>query len=387
MITIIIPAKGQISPVVKKLCDEMGAAQNIKSRVNRQSVITAITSVQAKLKLYNQVPSNGLIVYCGEVLIEDGKTKKLNIDFEPFRPINHSLYLCDNKFHTEALSALLTDDSKFGFIIMDGNGALFGTLQGNTREIITKFNVDLPKKHGRGGQSALRFARLRLEKRHNYVRKVAESAVTCFITNDKVNVSGIVLAGSADFKTELGQSDMFDQRLQAKILKVVDVSYGGENGFNQAIELSSECLQNVKFIQEKKLIGRYFDEISKDTGQYCFGIDDTLKALDSGAVEILIVWENLDITRYVLKGSTGEKKILHLRPDQTKDKNLFIEKEVFFNIKTGLEYEVEEQMQLLEWFANNYKASGATLEIITDKSQEGSQFCKGFGGIGGICIN
>lgn len=64
---------------------------------------------------------------------------------------------------------------------------------------------------GRGGQSALRFARLRLEKRHNYVRKVAETAVTCFISNDKVNVAGLVLAGSADFKTELGQSDMFDQ--------------------------------------------------------------------------------------------------------------------------------------------------------------------------------
>ena len=27
---------------------------------------------------------------------------------------------------------------------------------------------------------------------------------------------------------------------------------------------------------------------------------------------------------------------------------------------------------------------GATLEIITDRSQEGSQFCKGFGGIGGL---
>ena len=26
---------------------------------------------------------------------------------------------------------------------------------------------------------------------------------------------------------------------------------------------------------------------------------------------------------------------------------------------------------------------GATLEIITDKSQEGAQFCKGFGGVGG----
>ena len=64
---------------------------------------------------------------------------------------------------------------------------------------------------GRGGQSALRFARLRLEKRHNYVRKVAETAVQMFITNDKPNVSGLVLAGSADFKTELSQSDMFDQ--------------------------------------------------------------------------------------------------------------------------------------------------------------------------------
>jgi peptide chain release factor subunit 1 len=99
--------------------------------------------------------------------------------------------------------------------------------------VIHKFTVDLPKKHGRGGQSALRFSRLRDEKRHNYVRKVAELAVQHYITNDKVNVTGLVLAGSADFKTELSQSDMFDQRLVAKVIKIVDVSYGGENGFNQ----------------------------------------------------------------------------------------------------------------------------------------------------------
>ena len=62
--------------------------------------------------------------------------------------------------------------ARYGFIVMDGNGSLFGTLSGNTREVLHKFTVDLPKKHGRGGQSALRFARLRMEKRHNYVRKV-----------------------------------------------------------------------------------------------------------------------------------------------------------------------------------------------------------------------
>ena len=32
---------------------------------------------------------------------------------------------------------------------MDGNGALFGTLQGNTREVLHKFSVDLPNKHGK----------------------------------------------------------------------------------------------------------------------------------------------------------------------------------------------------------------------------------------------
>ena len=196
---------------------------------------------------------------------------------------------------------------------MDGNGSLFGTLAGNTREILHKFSVDLPKKHGRGGQSALRFARLRLEKRHNYVRKVAETATQMFITNDKVNVAGIVLAGSADFKNDLAQSDIFDQRLVAKVLKTVDVSYGGENGFNQAIELSSETLTNVKFVQEKKLISKYFEEISQDTGKFCFGIKDTLTALEMGAVQTLIVYENEPTMRYTLKNaSTGEEKVLQI---------------------------------------------------------------------------
>ncbi|XP_045604807.1 eukaryotic peptide chain release factor subunit 1 isoform X1 [Procambarus clarkii] len=379
MISLIIPPKDQIARVSKMLADEFGTASNIKSRVNRLSVLSAITSVQQRLKLYTKVPPNGLVIYCGTIVTEEGKEKKVNIDFEPFKPINTSLYLCDNKFHTEALSALLADDNKFGFIVMDGNGALFGTLQGNTREVLHKFTVDLPKKHGRGGQSALRFARLRMEKRHNYVRKVAETAVQLFISNDKPNIAGLVLAGSADFKTELSQSDMFDPRLQGKVIKLVDVSYGGENGFNQAIELAAESLANVKFIQEKKLIAKYFEEISQDTGKYCFGVVDTLKALECGAVEILICWENLDLVRYVLKNhQSGEETILHLTPEQEKDKTHFTDK------ATGVELELVDSMPLLEWLANNYKSFGATLEIITDRSQEGSQYVRGFGGIGGI---
>jgi peptide chain release factor subunit 1 len=60
-------------------------------------------------------------------------------------------------------------------------------------------------------------------------------------------------------------------------------------------------------VQEKKLIQNYFDEISQDSGKYCFGIEDTLKGLDMRAIETLIVWENLEITRHILRNAAGGK--------------------------------------------------------------------------------
>jgi peptide chain release factor subunit 1 len=189
---------------------------------------------------------------------------------------------------------------------MDGNSTLFGTLAGKTRGIIHQFTVDLPEKDGSGGdQPKLHFSGLHNEKRHSHVCTVAELAVQHFVTSDNVNIAGVVLAVSADFQTELSQSNMFNPRLRTKIITVVEVSCGGEDGFNQAIELAAEALSNFKFVREKKLIQEYFDDINKGSGKYCFGIDDTLKALQLGAVETLIVWEDLDIQRHVLRNAAG----------------------------------------------------------------------------------
>jgi peptide chain release factor subunit 1 len=75
-----------------------------------------------------------------------------------------------------------------------------------------------------------------------------------------------------------------------------------------------------------------------------------------GAVETLIVWENFDVTRYVLRNpQTQETKVLHLRSDQEKEKSHFQDKD------TGVELEHVEEMPLLEWFANNYKNFGKNL--------------------------
>jgi len=368
MISLVLPPGSQISLTNRMLTEEYGTATNIKSRVNRLSVLDAITSTQQRLKLYNKCPTNGLLLYCGTILTTEGKEKRVTIDIEPFKPINTSLYMCDSKFHVDCLKELLEDEDSFGFIIMNGDGSLYGTLQGNTRKTLYQFSVELPKKHGRGGQSSVRFARLRMEARHNYLRKVAEYATQYFITDNKCNVKGIIIGGSADFKTELSKSDLFDGRLQEKVLQIVDVAYGGSAGFNQAINLSMECLGNIRFVEEKKLILQFFTEIQMDTGKTCFMIQDTMKALEMGAVETLIVWEQYP----------DECKIIKNR--ETKDEILLLPKETLDESK----FDFVEDIPFIDWIANNYKNFGCKLEFITDYSHEGSQFCKGFSGVGGL---
>eukprot|EP01137_Pigoraptor_chileana_P025874 Opistho-2@96023 len=91
-----------------------------------------------------------------------------------------------------------------------------------------------------------------------------------------------------------------------------------------------------------------------------------------------LLWENLEVNRYTMKNaSSGETATIHLTREQEKDRSHFVD-------ETGADLELVEKISFLEWLANNYKKFGAVLEIVTDKSQEGSQFCKGFGGIGGL---
>ena len=101
MITLTIPPKYQISRVAKMLSDEFGTASHIKSSSNKDSVKGAISSTLQKLKLYSHVPPNGLVVFCGTAITEDGKEKMISIAFEPFKSVKRYLYLCSNKFQTE----------------------------------------------------------------------------------------------------------------------------------------------------------------------------------------------------------------------------------------------------------------------------------------------
>ncbi|KAK4343241.1 hypothetical protein RND71_036335 [Anisodus tanguticus] len=69
-----------------------------------------------------------------------------------------------------------------------------------------------------------------------------------------------------------------------------------------------------------------------------------------GAIETLVVWENLDITRYVLKNSSSRETVVtHLNKEQETDQSNFRDPD------TNAELEVQDKLSLLEWFANEYR--------------------------------
>lgn len=328
LITLLIPPTDQISKITKLLTEEYHSASNVKSRVNRQSICDALTSVQQKLKLYRAVPDNGLAIFCGYV-----DEKIVNVCFEPYKQIQCSIYQCDHVFHTDVLDSMCQTNDTFGFIVVDGNGCLFGTLCGNVKLVVKKIDVYLSSKTRRGGQSALRYARLRDEQHYNFLKKVSETCNILFMNGDAPNIKGIIIAGCAAFKDNLVQSNLLDPRLMRVVLKVIVVSYGNERGFEEAINASRDVLSNVKLFKEISVLTDLFDHLGRDTGLVVYGTDDTIKCFHNGMISKLIVYENHD---------------------------------------------------LLDTIIETYHTHGCDLCIVGDRSSEGSMFVKTFQGIGGI---
>jgi len=382
MISVIIGPNKKIADFQRQLLDQYGNAENIKDRVNRQSVQAGITSAKEKLKNYSRVPKNGLLIYAGTVMSDDGKsTKKIVIDLEPHKPINTTQYHCGNHFITEPLRELLESDEKYGFVIVDGNGTLWATLQGNHRSIISKWSVDLPKKHGRGGQSANRFANIRDEKRNCYIKKVCETTTNHFITDgERPNVYGIVIAGYADFKTQVSESAFLDPRLKKVVCNVCDISYGMGEGLNQAIELSKGVLKDIKLVQEQGVIGKFFEMLNIDHEKIIYSIKDTMRALEDGVVQKLLIYDDLEYFRVVVKKKDDDETLIvkFMTPAEFEHPNALIDTE------TKEEFDLVEKEEFVDWIAENHGSFGCELSFVTDRSPEGSQFVNGFGGVGGF---
>ncbi|CAF3523687.1 unnamed protein product [Adineta steineri] len=394
LVTIIIPAQSQLSRTTKLLSDESALSSNIKSSQTRNNVQQALSSAQGQLRKYtqNSLPANGLVVYAGIVYDEEQhRETKISMCIVPLQPLQHGLYRCETHFITDFLQKQIIDNvndfnaRRYGVIVIDGNGSLFARIdsqQGAT--ILKRFQVSLPKKHGRGGQSALRFERLRREAIHNYLIKVAENAKSVYINNQQhglSNVDGFIISGSANLKHELVKSELLGLQIQNKILRLIDVSYGSDNGLQETVRLCNDLFADMKLTQERQLLDDVFNQINfssttneANTVSYTVGVDETSLILNEGSslIDRLIIWEDLTTKRYVYEKRDKENIVIIAENQDEAQKKL--------KINDNEQIECIDEMVFIDYLTENYKELNIHLHIVTDRSPEGQQFRLGFGG-------
>ena len=173
LVSIYIPEDRLISDVVAHVTQEHSEASNIKSKQTRTAVQDALTSIKDRLKYYDvHPPENGMVIFSGAVDAGGGQTDMVTEVLEsPPDPIESFRYHCDSHFLTEPLAEMLGDKGLYGLVVLDRREANVGWLKGKRVEPVKSASSLVPGKQRKGGQSAQRFARLRLEAIDNFYQE------------------------------------------------------------------------------------------------------------------------------------------------------------------------------------------------------------------------
>ncbi|MGE0793050.1 MAG: LAGLIDADG family homing endonuclease [Candidatus Woesearchaeota archaeon] len=141
--------------------------------------------------------------------------------------------------------------------------------------------------------SAQRFERLRDGAAIDFYKRIAESMKEKFLDN-QTELQGIIIGGPGFTKFEFADGNYINETLKRKIIAVKDISYTGEFGVTELVERSEDVLAEEEVIKEKQLMRRFFELLSKASEKAAYGFDDVLKYTEMGAVETILVSEELD---------------------------------------------------------------------------------------------
>ncbi|MBI2448926.1 peptide chain release factor aRF-1 [Candidatus Pacearchaeota archaeon] len=287
LITVYIPAGFNKDAVVKQLEAEKSTADNIKSKGTRKAVMTALEKITRHLKTIDKMPENGLAVFCGNVSKTEGQEDIQLWSIEPPYPMKTRLYRCDQEFVIEPLEEMTQAKEVYGLVVMDRKEATIGLLEGKHISVLRKMTSGVPGKIRAGGQSSARFERSIEGMAKEFYRRIAEAMKECFFENKKLK--GILIGGPIPTKEEFMKEGELVTALKDKVLGLRDLGNTDESGLGELVELSSDVLAQQGIIHEKKIMERFFYMLAKEPGKTAYGADAVRKALDYGAVELLLV--------------------------------------------------------------------------------------------------
>lgn len=292
LVSVYVPAGYDLNSIINHLQDEQGTASNIKSKSTRTNVQDALERMIQHLKTVGRTPPHGLAAFSGNVAEREGQSDVQVWAIEPPVPMNQRLYRCDKEFVLEPLQEMLDDDNVYGLVVMDRRDAMIGLLKGKSIIPIRKTHSEVPGKMRAGGQSSVRFARLREGATKDHYKKIAEYMKEEFLMMQ--DLQGIILGGPGTTITDFMNKDYLTGDVKKKIIGTKDLSYTGEFGLQELLDKSEDLLAAEEVAEEKKLMNRFFGELSKDTGLASYGKQQVMEAIKMGAVDICLVSEDLD---------------------------------------------------------------------------------------------
>ncbi len=384
LISVYITPDFELARVMQQLRDEQGTASNIKSKTTRKNVLSALERIIQFLRTYTEThrrpPPHGMAIFCGNVAGRDDIADIQLYWIEPPEPVTIRMYRCDQEFVLDHLWEMLRVKESVGLLVMDRREATFATLRGKHVEIIRKLTSAVPGKHSKGGQSARRFERLREIAAHEYSKRVAEAANKMF--PQMSDLKAIIVGGPGPTKEDFLNSGLLHDEVKKKIAGVLDTGYTDEHGIKELVNKSGDILADLDILKEKSLVKHFMEELVVGKGLVAYGEGDIRRALEQGAVKLLLVSEGFREHRMTVKCQACRHRL-----DEMVDNPEFYRKQLAGRKcpkcgeqKLSLVESKDVVQELLE-LAEKFNTK---VEFISTETEEGKQLQAAFKGLAAI---
>ncbi|HOP09592.1 MAG TPA: peptide chain release factor aRF-1 [Candidatus Methanofastidiosa archaeon] len=382
LVSVYVPAGYEISKVMQQLKDEQGTATNIKSKGTRKNVLGALEKVVSHLRLFPSTPPNGLVVFSGNVSDKEGVSDIQLFSLEPPEPISVRIYRCDQEFVLEPLRELVEVKDIYALLIIERNEATIGTLKGKTIDMLEHLTSGVPGKSRAGGQSSVRFARLREEAAKEFNERIGEHFNRHF--QDMEHLKGIIVGGPGMTKDKFVEGGYLHYELQQKILGTLDTVYTEEYGLRELVEKAEEILADLAITEEKKIMERFFKELISESGLAAYGEKEVRHFLTIGAVDTLLLSEDLDKIRLKIAcENCGYERTITVTQDKIKEVE-----EKLPSMKCAecenLRMQIKKRRSLEKEFTELAETMNSDVALISTETEEGKQLMIAFGGIAAI---
>ena len=381
LVTVIIPHDKQISDVRGQLSQELGQAQNIKSKSTRKHVSDAIESAVATLNRYSNPGENGIALFVGHVIVGNNKTRLMNIVIDdPPEQIQSFRYRCDSTFEISQLEEMLIDRTSYGLFVIDRGECAYGIASGRRIHCQEEMQSNIMGKHRQGGQSAQRFERLIEEAAHKFFKKSTELACEYWLQHLD-NLQGIIIGGPGATKDYVVKHGYFHHELAKKIREpFFDVGYSNESGLRELVQRAGSLMDRIALDGEREIVDRFLMELNGAAPKATYGEILIRQALDAGAVDTLLLSEGLKKMRHTYRCALCKHEWKKTEMDDSSPSNCPScdgSSDRVSRIK-GTSISLIDELTLLA------AHTSAKVTLVSGDSEEGQTLLSAFGGLGAI---